>query len=163
MSLIPILPRWHSPFFLFITRVFPALLQPLPGSASFREEETALRAYYMSAGCPLSPSTPLAAAEIPQREACFICEQPVSVAASSSGHPCNGGHSMLRCYLCFRLLPLDAWRCRACGAASCAKHAVEAAGEAVGLLGVSAHLLGAGVCGICGAFVAPYTYVDDLH
>lgn len=84
----------------------------------------------------------------PAREACLLCERPVPVEAGRMMQRCAGGHALVRCWVCFKLLPLRAWTCGTCGAGSCAEHA-----------GVSGGILCAispkGVCGLCGSPCAP--------
>ena len=49
-----------------------------------------------------------------------------------------------RCWVCFKLLGLNSWRCDTCGAGSCHAHD----GAPMGVLGAIAP---GGICGMCGS------------
>ena len=83
-------------------------------------------------------------------DVCLICTQPVPVTVERTAQLCASGHPTLRCWVCFKLLPLNAWSCGTCGAGSCSEHDDAPCG-------VLCTLSPAGTCGLCGSPCAPPT------
>jgi len=76
--------------------------------------------------------------------ACYLCGKAAGFRSSLEA-VCEDGHSLLRCWLCFGLLPVHSWSCGTCGAGCCQSH------DADGRHGLLASLVPAGHCGLCGA------------